>query len=256
MYLDQFYNAISKIIILILLPLFFVIKRIGKEMSYERFLRIRPWISVIIYLLISGFLCTVTLFKIKYVGTLIDILILSLCAFVYSLTDVFYFQEVKKEHVWNLQNQFIEKGNMDSLFEEITIRGVYLQKKESEKEKYSVIETENDGQCIFVDGTVKRALKPKKEMPTFLLRFYAKCLSLNMEEIPVFSKEDNLEKIIKNYQFFKPSCIYLWIRKHWKAIKRIILVASIVLFVGMFFYLVAGSQNWFGIQDWMNQEIN
>lgn len=247
MYFDPIYRALSFIILMSAVPFFFVTKNATKDMSYDRLLKIRPWISVIVYLAISAILCAATILKIQYVITLIDIVFLSIAAFVYSLVDIFYFQEIKKEHIWNLQNQFVKRGNYKTLFSEIALKGKYEQIKEHEKEKYSVVETENDGSCILLGGDGTRALKPNKEMSPILLQFYAKCLSLDMEELPVFNKEDDLERITKNYQFFKPSFVYLFIRRHSKIMKRIAIISLIVVASTYLLFLVFISQDWFGL---------
>lgn len=254
MYFDQFYNALSLIIIFFSLPGFLVVSKVKKRMTYKQLLSIRPWVSTFVYLFISVLLCMSTFFKIKYVSTVIDIIIFSVATLVYSLIDIFYFQEIKKEHIWNLQKQFIRQGNKELLFRKKVLKGNYAQIKEHEKEDYSIVETENDGVCIFIGGEEKIALKPKKAMPLFLLKFYAKCFSLHMEEIPVFKDDDNLEQLLKDYQFFKPSVIYLFIKKHSKIIKRIILAILIFSLTLYLLYIVAASQNWFGIGDWIKQE--
>ena len=139
MYFDQFYNTLSRIIIFFSLPGILIAIRLVKKMSYQQLLRIKPWVSATVYIFISVLLCAATFFKIKYVSTFVDIVIMSVSALIYSLVDIFYFQEIKKEHIWNLQNQFIRKGSQESLFRKKTLKGNYVQIREHKKEDYSSI---------------------------------------------------------------------------------------------------------------------
>ena len=162
---------------------------------------------------------------------------------------------MKKEYIWNLQNQFIRMGSEKILFERVTLFGSYVETREYRAQECSIVRTENHGFCIYIGGIDRVGLKPKKEMSYFLLQFYAKCFSLKMKKIPIFKECDNLEDIVSNYQFFKPSCIYLFIQKHREIIWKIALGILIFLAAAYLFYIVAASQNWFDIGEWMKQEI-
>lgn len=255
MLMDHLLSFLTYLIIICLIPGYFLIKNHIKNMSYGDFLKFKPMVSTIIYISVSVLLCLSAFCKVKYRSTVIDITLLSIGTFLYSLYDIFYLQELKKDYIWKLQNQFIKKGSVDKLFNRINVKGVYLPQKENEKEDYSVIETENDGSCIFIGEGEFNTLKPKKPMKREMLEFYAKCLSLKMAEVPIFNKIEDFEFLIKNYQFFKPSGKYIFITKHMQAIKIILLVIAILLALALVFYLIAGSQNWFGLHDWINEEI-
>ena len=258
MYIDYILNFITWMIIISAIPMYSVFKEVTKGLGYDKILKIKPLISTGIYLFVSVILCLSCFCKIKYLGTAIDIITLTLMTFVYSLVDIFYFQELKKDYIFKVQNQFIKKGNLKRTFDLIKLNGIYEQNKEHVNENYSVIKTENDGECIFLGGKYNYALKPRKPMTPQMLAFYAKYLSLHWEdneEIPIFNNPLEAEKFISNYQFFKPSKIFLYIKSHTKIFKKIILIFLLVLLALLIAYFIIASQNWFGLDDWLKTEI-
>lgn len=85
----------------------------------------------------------VSFFKVKYLGTAIVVGMISTFLLIYTILDLFYFQNVKDDYISALQDQLCDNDNFNKLFKTIQNKGAkYELQKDDSRQAYGVVETE------------------------------------------------------------------------------------------------------------------
>ena len=256
MYVDSFINGISFMLAFALFTELLVYMNTRKGLSYKAVLVLIKIAKVAIYLFFTVMIFLVSFFKVKYLGTAIVVGMISTFLLIYTILDLFYFQNVKDDYISALQNQLRDNDNFNKLFKTIQNKGAkYKLQKDDFRQAYGFVETEKYGKCI-TNNQQKLLYKPLEPMDDVYLAFYAKYFEFDKKRIPLFLNKASFESYLNRYQFVGPSILFYWIKNREKKIKIIFMSVFIAVLVIFVVLVLLGENNIWGIGDWLSKEIN